>query len=261
MTIDYLSFPSTVRFEVKNDREYFKLPAIQLCTGVDILLDRNKVMAHFNLTEEFSIKFKNLRNQLNEQIMSCKENDNTYCVKKLIEKFEEEIVPLDKQILQRIDYKQLKEKLPQVIISAKDYIKCFGEVHTTKGYRIEVIDNCEKYSQVIKSIRGNEFGICLTYFSDRKSLINSSFSLKDNDFIQFEMNTENLESIMFKNNVRLYLFLLIQDSNTFIIPKRENVINTYGGNYFLTIKYSRTTVNYLSWPYRSDCHHFDSEFC
>jgi len=198
VTLDYLNFPSKVRFEDKSERKHFKLPAIQLCTKIDIVLDRNKVMTHFNLSEELSIRYKNISNRFDEQKILCKqESDRRDCLLKPTRTFNKEILQLDKLILERIDYKQMKEKFSQVIISAKNYIKCSGEVHTENSYRKEVIDDCEKYSQVIGSIHQNEFGVCFTYFSDRISLTNSSFTLKDNDFIEFEIDSKNLDNIMF----------------------------------------------------------------
>jgi len=261
VTVDYLNFPTIVKFEVKSDRKYFKLPAIQLCTGTNIFLDRNKLMAHFNLTEEFSTKYENLRNQYNEQLILCEYSfSGRSCVSKLTTTFDRAIFRLDKLIFKRIGYKQIKEKISQIIISAKDYIRCSGEVHTENGYRKEVIDDCEKYSEVIQSIHVNDFGVCLTYFSDRKSLTNSSFTLKDDDFIEFVPNFKNLNNILFLTPKRVWLKWLIRDSNTFIIPKQENIIKTYMG-YSWEFKYTRNTVKHLSWPYESDCHNFDSKFC
>jgi hypothetical protein len=216
-------------------------------------------MAHFNLTEEFSTKYENVRNQYIEQLKLCEQPfSGRECGSKSSETFRDAIFRLDKLIFERIGYKQIKEKISQVVISAKDYIRCSGEVHNENGYRKEVIDDCEKYSEVIKSIHVNYFGVCFTYFSDRKSLTNSLFTLKNNDFIEFEINFKN---IMFIQNAIVEFYCLIHDSNTFIIPKQDNIFTNTINFSSSEIRYTRTTVKHLSWPYESDCHHYDSKFC
>jgi len=250
-----------VKIEIKSDRKYFKLPAIQLCTQTNIFLDRNKVMAHFNLTEEFSTKVENARNQWNEQTILYKhQNKASECEWELTETFDQAILRLDKLIFERIGYKQIKENISQLIISAKDFVRCSAEVYNENENRKELIDDCEKYSEVIKSIHVNHFGVCFTYFSDRKSLTNTSFTLKNNDFIEFELNFKKLYNIMFLKPRDSNFFWLIHDSNTFIIPKQENSIYTRM-DFSWELKYTRNTVKHLSWPYESDCHHFDSKFC
>jgi len=55
------------------------------------------------------------------------------------------------------------------------------------------------------------------------------------------------------------LFWSIHDSNTFTIPRRDDLVRTIKFGVHHEIEYLRTTVKYLSWPYKSDCHHINSK--
>jgi len=69
---------------------------------------------------------------------------------------------------------------------------------------------------------------------------------------------------MFVNNIILNynfpLFWSIHDSNTFTIPRSEDLVRTIELGVHHEIEYLRTTVKYLFWPYKSDCHHINSKF-
>jgi len=264
LTYDYLKFPSTVKLTELNNRKDFKLPAIQVCTGLNHILDRNKVISYFNLTEDFIIFLYSLNRMSKELMDMClsKTEYKVHCddyLKKRLSRFS---VTFDLRVFGD-RFHQINESYSKFMIKASDYFLCSGEAHNQIGSNKIIINNCEKYTEVIETTHGNDLGVCFTYFSDRKSLTNNSLTLKDKDFIQFEISSIKLENIMFLNKIIIngdfFLFWSIHDSNTFTIPKRSDLFQVFGVGVFLEVKYLRTTVKYLPWPYKSDCHHFDSK--
>jgi len=130
------------------------LPAIKVCTRPHHTLDRKKVISYFNLT------------QLTEESLR-------FDLKVFSDRFHE-----------------IKQNYHKFKIKASDYIRCSGQTHNQISFNKIIINNCEKYTKVIEKTHGNDFGVCFTYFSDRKSLTNISLTLKDKDYIEFEMNSK-----------------------------------------------------------------------
>jgi len=262
LTIDYLEFPSTVKLEELNDIKYFKLPAVKVCIEMPYILDRNKVLSYFNLTEDFDIFSNNLTNKRKHQMDFCynkKKSQIIDCLFKLDDQLSKDKFLFDLKIFSE-RFREIKQNYLKFTIKASDYIFCSAEVSNQTISNKYIISNCEKYAEVIETY--NDLGVCFIYFSDRKSLINNSFTLKEKDFIEFETTGKTLNNIMFNNRstgVGFPIFLSIHDSNTFTFPRRKDFIDTQYKGFRQKIKYLRTTVKYLSWPYKSDCNHFDSK--
>ena len=84
--------------------------------------------------------------------------------------------------------------------------------------------------------------------------------MKDNNFIEFKINGNKLKEIFaFSEFSYLNLYWLIHNSKALKSPKIENVITTKGREEIYELSYFKTIVKHLSWPYMSDCYHFESK--
>ena len=277
LTVDYLRFPSNVKLEDINDYNYYKLPAIQVCTENDFIFNRNKIDSKFDIFRAFEMNFNKSAKQYMEEI--CK-FDNI-CDKTA----KDEQLKLFKFIYEQTfvselykNYSQIfKNNVLELTINSNDFIEC--KVHFESDSGIKFVKSCEEYSPIIESLHGEEFGICFSYFNDKHLSKNNELILKDKDYIEFRINSSNIKNILLvqRRDMELNLFYLIYNSNEFKIPRVKNSIKTSAfkrltniqnilnpleiWNLWFTneLSYTKTIVNHLSWPYSSHCQDFKSK--
>jgi hypothetical protein len=208
------------------------------------------------MTEDFKLFDKKRKNFYNKSMKKCEKQNNCDL---LVNRYYDDLYLFDKSIIGRYQ-EEILNNIFDLTISSNIMIQCSGEVHSGVGNEKKVINNCEEETQVIETMHSKDFGLCFTYFSKNKIIRNNSMTLKDKDFIKFEVNSKNYDRIVYLSKY-MHLFWLIHDSNSMAIPKRENVIRTKETGIRLNyeLRYRKTIVEYLSWPYKTDCHHFESK--
>ena len=276
LTVDYLRFPSNVKLEDINDNNYYKLPAIQVCTENDFIFNRNKIDSKFDIHRAFDMKMNESIKQFMEFICEF----NNICDKTA----KDEILQTLKLEFELDFVLQLNKNNPQILnnnvfeltINLNDFIEC--KVHFESDSGIKFVKSCEEYSPIIESLHGEEFGICFSYFNDKHLSKNNDLILKDKDYIEFRINSSNIKNILLVKTsdilIELNLFYLMYNSNEFKIPRVKNSIKTSAFNQLRSrenplkswnlwftneLSYTKTIVNHLSWPYSSHCQDFKSK--
>ncbi len=219
LTIDYLNFPYNVKLEIFNERNH--LPAITICSNKFFIKD--KIKSYFNRNEEY-LNFEN--------------------------KYKKTVGDKKFRKFLKIIYKEFSADKLELTISAKELINCSGSLHKFDDFNRKIISNCEDMTEVIESIYGQELGKCFTYFADNL-LERESIVLKDNDFIQFEIKRENFEKLSTVSN--LFDFsMFVHNPKNLNLQYSDTRFALFEGKY-KEFGYRKTKVNYLSWPYVSDC--------
>jgi hypothetical protein len=192
------------------------LPAITLCTKC--LFNKKKVISYFNLS----------KHEYNKK--GSDEKLDTY-FKRLVNKFTEEKINLT--------------------LSANEFIKCSAKLHDSQSFKSITISDCAEKTEIIESLyRENRVGErnsgkCFTHFADFKR---ESFIFQNNDLVRFELNRTDLIPKQYSIFVHNSRFLSLQFDD--LLFKYDQFL------VHQELRFRKTEVNFLSWPYKNDCHRY-----
>jgi hypothetical protein len=224
LTIDYLSFPYSVKLDIIDDKQV--LPAVTICSNH--YFTKEKIKSYFNITDEFyrvSQQNSNISNKYFEEIF----------YRKYLNK-----------ILDEFSVKKL-----EFTISAKDLFNCSANLHEFRNLERKLISKCEENTTVIESLY-YDFGKCFTYFGDI-SFERESIIFLNRDFIQFEAEFDEINKIVEIES----LFILTHS------PRNLNfqTYDAYHTSHEVSrdIRFRMTQISYLSWPYEHDCYEYSGK--
>ena len=301
VTFDYLSYPYIYELIVSDNKRGFDLPAISFCTERNVFFDKNKVIAKFNLSEKYEeykrineefyeLKHKKCVEDINKKIEQ-EEKDGTYhrlgepghyvCdYVKIQQNFNlsQFFSTYEKKILS-LSFDEIKS----LTISSNQLFKYSAKVHFRNESfyaNSKTFENRFQEFEVLESIYGNDFGICYTFFAK-----NYSIFLKDDDFIQFDINYENQNSFLidsffdsdipyenhfieneFKDCIHsnfdeyfgLYLFVNRKESK--VDSNSENTFKSTRNSLNSELRFRKTSVELLSTPYMEKCRKYGQSF-
>ena len=139
------------------------------------------------------------------------------------------------------------------------------------------VNDCFKEFEILESIYGNDFGICYTFFAK-----NYSIYLKDNDYIQFDINYETqqkfiingfyipvnksieerrdiYETLAADQSIGLYfedyfgLYFYVNSKSDKRLVKIENSLKSTRNSLNAELRFRKTSVELLSMPYMQKC--------
>ena len=268
VTSDYLSYPYIYKLIVSDNKYGFDLPAISFCTERNVFFDKNKINEYFNSSEEikrFEEKYQNSserefvkcskdieKNEPFSRIHECDEKGNgKYFNLSLIFR------PYEKKIFETLSFDEIKN----LTISANELFNCSAKLHFRNESFVSnatIIENCFDRFEVLQSIYGNEFGICYTFFAK-----NYSIFLKDDDYIEFNINYETQQRFLMSLSRIEYLHILYSDFFKFHLLINENrrkfevngqsKLNFKRTGLNADLNFRKTSVDLLSTPYMQKC--------
>ena len=293
VTLDYLNYPYIYKLIVFDNKYGFDLPAISFCTERNVFFDKYKVIEKFNLSEKYE-EYK----RSNEEIYGLKHKN---CIKDIYETIKKKqgkkdldkyspvvcefvkieqnynlsqfFSPYEKKILS-LSFNEIKS----LTISSNQLFKYSAKVHFRNesfNANPRTFGNHFQEFEVLESLYANDFGICYTFFAK-----NYSIYLKDDDYIQFDINYEKQNSFLsnsfFDSNIPyenhfigtkfkfkdcihsnfdeyfgLYLFVNRKESK--VDSNSENTLKSTRNSLNSELRFRKTSVELLSTPYMEKC--------
>ena len=214
VTFDYLRFGFEYKLIVSdNTLNGFDLPAISVCTESNVLFDKQKVIKHFGVEQQWDEYLNEIFRHYKRKVDNCKQvsdyryghrnglrNETAtdlwlkYCSSLTFKGFNFHF-ELKRRIFTELGFHEMNS----LKVNAKELFECSAKIHFRNesfDSNSTLIHNCFDKFEVLESIyANNDFGICYTFFAN-----NYSVYLKDDDYVRLKVKF-NIEKRFLINDI------------------------------------------------------------